>query len=89
MFRSDQPKPTGEWTEGKVFAYFESEDFAGLAKAINAALAAEREKVKSVAKELELAMEAMIENKQLREQLAEAYEKGKQDERQRILDLER
>ena len=30
-----------EWTEGKVFAYFEREDFKGLAEAINAALAAE------------------------------------------------
>ncbi len=35
-------KAKGEWTEGKVFAYFESEDFKGLAKAINAALVAER-----------------------------------------------
>jgi hypothetical protein len=29
-----------EWTEGKVFAYFESEDFKGLVREINAALAA-------------------------------------------------
>ncbi len=32
-----------EWTEGRVFAYFESEDFKGLAGAINAALAATEE----------------------------------------------
>jgi hypothetical protein len=35
---------TAEWTEGRVFAYFESEDFKGLADAINAALAAAYEK---------------------------------------------
>jgi len=40
------PATAGEWTEGRVFAYFESEDFKGLANAINAALAAEREKRK-------------------------------------------
>jgi hypothetical protein len=34
-----------EWTEGKVFAYFESEDFKGLAKVINAALAVHRQAV--------------------------------------------
>ncbi len=44
---SDQPKPTGEWTEGMVFAYWESEDWQGLADAHNAALAAEREKVQT------------------------------------------
>ncbi len=37
------PTTTGEqeWTEGRVFAYFETEDFKGLAGAINTALAAE------------------------------------------------
>ena len=36
------PSEPQEWTEGRVFAYFESEDFKGLAQDINAALAAER-----------------------------------------------
>jgi hypothetical protein len=40
---TSHPRPSGqEWTEGKVFAYFESEDFKGLARDINAALAAEK-----------------------------------------------
>jgi len=38
------PTTTCEWTEGRVFAYFGSEDFKGLADAIKSALAAEREK---------------------------------------------
>jgi hypothetical protein len=48
----EQPAPAteGEWTVGRVFSYVESEDFKGLAEAINAALAAERENGTRLAK---------------------------------------
>jgi len=65
---SEQPAPaTGEWTEAKVFAYFESEDFKGLSDAHNAALKAEREK----RMDAEYQMKHWLHTEhQLREQLA-------------------
>jgi hypothetical protein len=59
----------GEWTEGKVFAYFESEDFAGLAKAINAALDAERDVSRA---ERNNAVKQLTIARQLRAELADA-----------------
>ena len=77
------PITTCEWTEGRVFAYFESEDFKGLADAIKSALAAEREKGFSEAAKIYKPArdDDRREIQQLREQLAATERK--------YLDMER
>jgi hypothetical protein len=70
----NEPSESQEWTEGKVFAYVESEDYKGLADAINAALAAEREKS---ATRLSLADDRKEQIIELRQELTAEREKVK------------
>src|SRR4030095_10240654 len=74
-----------EWTEGKVFAYVESEDYQGLADAINAALDAEREKVKH----LQEGRRVDFENYSYYTKRAEKAEKELAAERERRIEAER
>jgi hypothetical protein len=74
--------PTGEWTKDRVYACIVSEGYEGLAKAINSALAAEREKQSRSVFKLE--QTAGTEIQQLREQL----EAERQDQVETLADLQ-
>jgi hypothetical protein len=73
-------QPMQELTEGKVFAYVESEDYKGLAEAINAALAAERERHERMIQEM--VEQVRVSTDALQRELAAEREKREQVEQE-------